>query len=108
MTIKQLFDKIETANFIASQAGTGKFFISCEEIAPITDGQEVLNQVNQTYRFYKWDDFACSIAYDYSEDVCKLLRINLNPQRNKGEFVLIDDKIVKDFGLRFFICKERI
>lgn len=75
MKTKELFKKIEAANFIANNTPAGlRVCITCDFI-DIKNGCIALpvSNANGKSNFNTWNEFAACIADEYTNDVCELI-----------------------------------
>ena len=76
MKAKDLFKKVEAANFIhnSTHAG-GMLYITCDIID--ADDPTIVDHVHDyrpyNDRFYSWNGFASTVAYEFHQDICDLI-----------------------------------
>lgn len=110
MKLKDLFKKIEAANFVASQIGGRKAYINCDEL-PIPNASRfnalsVANSQDGSYRFYNWEDFYKTIFTDYDDCVLELVEGENICNHGEGIFTLGNPDICKEIAFRFFIYRD--
>lgn len=109
MKIKDLFKTIEAANFVASQIGGKRVYIECETLSKCRGYDVALpvdNVRDNSRRFYNFNDFAASIASDYTEDVCALVGKQQLANHCDGVFTCGNQDICDDCALRFVIYHD--
>lgn len=107
MKTKDLFKAIESHNFIASRTNGKRAFIICNTLT-LAHGYVIElsaeNARTGDNRFSNWNDFAASIADDYSEDVCALVAKGTLKETSDKEYFSLEDKNYCDgMALRFYI-----
>lgn len=109
MKTKQLFKSLEAANFISKQTGL-RFYIAVDFIDTDTHVSFSVENINDhmstSRRFHNWNEFAASIAAEYTEDVCALVGTQQLAAHGDGIFTLANPEICRGVVLRFFIYKE--
>lgn len=107
MKTKDLLKAIEAANFVAERVNGKRAFITCETLT-LCRGcvveLSIENARTEESRFYNWNDFAATIAADYTEDVQKLVaKGTIKETATKGIFILENAEYCDGMALRFFI-----
>lgn len=106
MKTKDLFKAIEAHNSIAERLETKRAFIGCMSIEDCNGflvhlGVDNINRDDG--RFYNWNEFAATIAYDFRKDVATLVAKGSLVETSKGVFILKDDEYCDGFAIKFFI-----
>lgn len=109
MKTKQLFKSLEAANFISKQTGV-RFYIAVDFIDTDTHVSFSVENINDhmstSRRFHNWNEFAASIAAEYTEDVCALVGKQQLATHGDGIFTLANPEICDGVAFRFFIYRE--
>ena len=109
MKTKDLFKSLEAANQISKQTGM-RFYIAVDFIDTKNGVTLCVKNINNTlsnsYRFHYWNEFAASIASEYTEDVCALVGKHRLARYDNGMFTLSNDEVCHGFALRFLIERE--
>lgn len=109
MTAKQLMKSLEAANMNSKQTGMS-FYVAVDFIDTESHVSFSVENINDNSgnsgRFHNWDDFAASLAAEYTEDVSTLVGTQQLAKHGEGIYTLANPEICRGVALRFFIYHE--
>lgn len=104
MKTKDLFNKLEAANFMARQMNEKEYRLKAYFANDKGFEFAILNEVTKEYHFKNMTEFAASIALDFESEVCALIGTANVCMNGEGTFAIGSDDIVKNFRIRFYLC----
>lgn len=112
MKVKELFEKIENANVIASEIDGKKFYIVVDLISLKDDKHDYITIVNVNsvfrhyHKFYNYHDFATSLIHDdYSAEAVALVGYGKLANHGNGIYTLAN-KACYGFAFRFLTYRD--
>lgn len=106
MKAKELFKKVEATNFIYGATHAGAMvYITCNIVN--ADDPTIVDRVHEykpyNNRFYSWNGFASTVAFEFGQDICDLIGSGKLKYSKVSRTFYIENA---DWIIRFYVWNE--